>query len=137
MQHILQAVSVPTAQFKLRMGQFYASVNSLWQAGPCCFSLAQSAASGVKSCCKLLLMGSWLKRPKLGVQDPAAEPKWSLSIRRSQLLNALDSSLSILSGVEDAWLAWRQASAQTEARLKHVLASTRHHFAVHEQVLSM
>ena len=73
---------------------------------------------------------------QVALQDPAAEPNWSLSIRRSQLINALESSLSILSGIEDTWLAWRQASAQTEARLKHVLASTRHHFTVHEQVHS-
>ena len=68
------------------------------------------------------------------MQDPAAEPNWSLNIRRSQVLNALESSLSILAGVEDAWLAWRQASAQTEARLKHVLASSRPHYGLHDQV---
>ena len=68
------------------------------------------------------------------VQNPAAEPNWSLSIRRSQVKHALESSLSILAGVEDAWLAWRQVSAQTEARLKHLLASSRPHYGLHDQV---
>lgn len=68
------------------------------------------------------------------LQDPTADPNWSVSIRRSQLLNALESSLSILADMEDAWLAWRQASAQTEARLKHVLASSRPHYSLHDQV---
>lgn len=67
-------------------------------------------------------------------KDPAAEPNWSLNIRRSQLLNALESSLSILADVEDAWLAWCQASAQTEARLKHALASSRPHYGLHDQL---
>ena len=70
----------------------------------------------------------------LPIQDSADEPNWSLSIRRSQVMHALESELSILAGVEGAWLAWRQASAQTEARLKHVLASSRPHYGLHDQV---
>ena len=70
----------------------------------------------------------------LPVQESAGEPNWSLSIHRSQVMHALESELSILAGVEDAWLAWRQASAQAEARLKHVLASSHPHHNVINQV---
>ena len=49
-------------------------------------------------------------------------------------MHALETELGILAGLEDAWLAWRQASAQTEARLKHVLASSRPNYGLHDQV---
>ena len=68
------------------------------------------------------------------LQDPRAEPNWSLSIRRSQVLHALESCLAVLSGAEDAYLAWRQASAQTEAQLHRLLASGRQHSAALDQV---
>ena len=70
----------------------------------------------------------------LHLQDPLAEPNWSLSIRRSQVLNAFESALAILSGAEDAWLAWRHASSRTEAQLQRHLASAHQHYHVHDQV---
>ena len=75
-----------------------------------------------------------MKASLLHMQDPAAQPNWSLSIRRSQVMHALETELGILAGLEDAWLTWRQASAQTEARLKRVLASSRPNYGLHDQV---
>ena len=70
----------------------------------------------------------------LHLQDPLAVPNWSLSIRRSQVVNALDSALSILSGVEEAWAAWRHASSQTETPLRRLFRTSRQQYSVHYQV---
>ncbi len=67
-------------------------------------------------------------------QDPLSEPNWSLSIRRSQVVNALESALCILSDAEEAWLAWRHASSQTETQLRRLFRSGQQQHNVHEQV---
>ncbi len=68
------------------------------------------------------------------LQDPLSEPNWSLSIRRSQVVNALESALCILSDAEEAWLAWRHASSQTETQLRRLFRSGQQQHNVHEQV---
>jgi hypothetical protein len=70
----------------------------------------------------------------LPLQDPLSEPNWSLSIRRSQVVNALESALCILSDAEEAWLAWRHASSQTETQLRRLFRSGQQQHNVHEQV---
>lgn len=70
----------------------------------------------------------------LHLQDPQAVPNWSLSIRRGQVVNALDSALSILSGVEEAWAAWRHASSQTEKSLRRLFRTSHQQYNVHDQV---
>jgi hypothetical protein len=70
----------------------------------------------------------------LRLQNPLSEPNWSLSIRRSQAVNALESALCILSDVEEAWLAWRHASSQTETQLRRLFRTGQQQHNVHEQV---
>ncbi len=72
----------------------------------------------------------------LRLQDPLSEPNWSLSIRRSQVVNALESALCILSDAEEAWLAWRHASSQTETQLRRLFRSGQQQHNAHEQVSS-
>lgn len=68
------------------------------------------------------------------MQDPQAVPNWSLSIRRSQVVNALDSALSILAGVEEAWAAWQHASSQTEKSLRRLFRTSHQQYNIHDQV---
>ncbi|KAL0031856.1 hypothetical protein WJX79_000268 [Trebouxia sp. C0005] len=69
-------------------------------------------------------------------KDPLSEPNWSLSIRRSQVVNALQSALCILSDAEEAWLAWRHASSQTEIQLRRLFRTGQQQHNVHEQFLT-
>lgn len=65
------------------------------------------------------------------------EPNWSLSIRRSQVLNALVTALDMLSRDEDAYLAWRQASTQTETQLQRLLGSAHLQHNLYDQVCNV
>ncbi|KAL0019463.1 hypothetical protein WJX77_007420 [Trebouxia sp. C0004] len=69
-------------------------------------------------------------------KDPLSEPNWSLSIRRNQVVNALESALCILSNAEEAWLAWRHASSQTETQLRRLFRTSQQQHDVHEQFLT-
>ena len=82
----------------------------------------------------MITLGACLLADISCLQDPLSEPNWSLSIRRSQVVNALESALCILSDAEEAWLAWRHASSQTETQLRRLFRSGHQQHNVHEQV---
>ncbi|KAL0054989.1 hypothetical protein WJX82_005498 [Trebouxia sp. C0006] len=81
-------------------------------------------------------MGGLGQPALIAPKDPLSEPNWSLSIRRSQVVNALESALCILSDAEEAWLAWRHASSQTETQLRRLFRSGQQQHNVHEQFLT-
>ena len=61
-------------------------------------------------------------------------PSWSLSSRRSHILRILEQVLSLLTSVEEGYLAWEEGSVQMEANLLSHLVGNQDQYNAFSQV---